>query len=100
MSVRPSVVPIHAILDESETGPNPSFDARQALHDAEVILGVDVMSEREFLVYGSETLRLIVANKRPADCRVLRIGIDQESDELERLLAIVQVVKGKHDYQN
>jgi hypothetical protein len=31
--------------------------------------------------------------------RWLRIGLDQATDELEKLVAIVESVKGRHDYQ-
>ena len=32
--------------------------------------------------------------------RVLRVGIDQETDELECLIALIELVKGRHDYKS
>jgi hypothetical protein len=46
-----------------------SADPRQALHDVEVILGQDVMSGREFLVFGSETLEKVVQGGKPVPLR-------------------------------
>jgi hypothetical protein len=91
------VIPIEALFDES-LGPNLSSDPRLALHKANVIIGVDVMNQREFLVYGRNTLKRIVASGVAELVPVLRIGLDQDSDELEKLLALVQIIKGQHDY--
>jgi hypothetical protein len=32
-------------------------------------------------------------------CRVLRIELDPATEELERLCALVEVMKGRHDYR-
>jgi hypothetical protein len=37
-------------------GPNLSKDPRKSLADAMVIIGVDVMSQRKFVVYGRKVL--------------------------------------------
>jgi hypothetical protein len=91
-------IPIDALFDEG-TGPNLSADPRGELRDAEVIRGVDWTTQNEFLVFGRDTMERIVRSGAPEPCRVLQIGLDQDTDELEKLLALVQVVKGRHDYQ-
>lgn len=95
------VIPINALFQESEQskfGVNPEFDARQLLKDADMILGVNVMNGHEFIAYGRDVLKEIVKSREARDVKVVHIGIDQETDELEQLLALVQVVKGHHDY--
>ncbi len=95
----PSVIPIAALFGE-ETEPNLSCDPRPKLAAAEIIMGVDVMSGREFLLYGREALQAFVDSGTPEQAfSTLRIGLDQETDELEKICALVEVVKGCCDYQ-
>jgi hypothetical protein len=91
------VVPIDALFGEY-CGPNFSADPRAALHAAAVIIGVDVMSGREFLVYGRPLLEEIQKSGMPRPLAVFKVGLDEDTDELEKLIALVQVVKGRHDY--
>jgi hypothetical protein len=65
-----------------------------------VIFGVDVMTEHQFLVYGRDVLKEIMDTGKGRSLRVLRIGLDQETEELEKLLALVELVRGRHDYQS
>ena len=64
-----------------------------------MILAVDVMTQGEALVYGREALEQIAEGDASSELLVLRIAIDAETDELERLIALVQTIKGHHDYQ-
>ena len=64
-----------------------------------MIFGVDVMSQRRFLVYGRKTLERISRAGGEHLCKILFIGLDQETEELEKLLALVKVVKGYDDYR-
>ena len=91
-------IPIAALFDEG-AGPNLSSDPRKLLADAAVIMGVDVMSQREFLVYGRKTLEQIVRSGATQRVPVVDVALDQETDELEKLLALVTVLKGHDDYQ-
>src|SRR5262249_38520381 len=93
-------VSIHALFAADGINPNPEFDPRPALAAVEVILGVDVMTGREFLVYGRDALERVVRSGRPMPMRVLKVGLDQETDELERLIALVLITKGRHDYRS
>lgn len=90
---------LDALFDESGRGPNISSDPRPLLNGADVILGVDRMSGREFLVFGADALRNVTKTGQSKWLKVLRIELDQETDDLERVLALMTVVKGKHDYQ-
>jgi hypothetical protein len=91
------VIPIEALFDE-RLGLNRSWDPLPALRGALAIIGVDVMSGHRFVVFGRKILRRIARTGRPARVPVLWIGLDQDTDELEKLLALVTVVKGRHDY--
>src|SRR4051812_30406888 len=93
-------ISIDALFDESGTGPNLSADPRPLLNAAEVVFGVDRMSGREFLVYGADVLRHVIKSGQSESLYALRIELDQETEDLERLIALVTVVKGKHDYKS
>lgn len=92
-------ISIESLFDETWTGPNQAKDPRRTVADAQLIIGIDVMSQQQFLVYGrkilEEILKTGVARKLPT----LFVALDQETDELEKLVALVQVVKGYDDYQ-
>ena len=72
---------------------------REELRQADVIFGVDVNSQREFLVYGRSALKRIIRSGQEILLRVVRVELDQETDELEYLLAALHVLRGHHDYQ-
>ena len=95
-----SAIPIEAFFGPNGPGdPNPDMNY-QGLAEADVIFGVDVMSGNAFPVYGRDILEEIVATGEARGCRILKIGIDQETDELEKLCALVQAYRGKHEYQD
>jgi hypothetical protein len=89
----PSTVSIHTLFDETDAGPNldADFNIHEFIETADVILGVDVESGHEFVVYGS--------GGDPDGRRVVRVELDQDTDELERLCALVEVRRGRHDYR-
>ena len=70
------------------------------LHDAMLIIGRDIMSRHEFIVYGRDLLKKIAKGCKPVATSVLVIEVDQgeESDDLEKMIAMVRVVKGRDDY--
>lgn len=92
-------IPIHALFDKSGHAPNLNADPRQVLHESSVIFGIDVMTRNEFLVFGRTTLERMAATATSEPVRVLRIEIDQATEELEQLLALMRTVKGRHDYE-
>ena len=96
--VLPDVISIAALFDEAY-GPNLSDDPQPDLRAADIIMGVDVMSQREFIVYGRDLLERIAVGTQATKTSIMRIGVDQDTDELQRLLALVTTIKGSHDYQ-
>ena len=83
----------------SEIGPKSSVLYRQRdIEDAEVIIGIDRVTQKEFLIYGRERLQEISRTAEARGVNFLQIEFDQRTDDLEKLLALVQFVKGRHDY--
>ncbi|HTI50559.1 MAG TPA: hypothetical protein VL475_06400 [Planctomycetaceae bacterium] len=97
-------IPIDALFDLSGTGPNESagIDVRGVLEAAEVIIGRDVMSGREFILYGREKIQRIAEGTEPAGAVTLCIALDQDpgSGDIDRLTMLVAAVKGRHDYRS
>lgn len=83
------LIPLAALLGEDDS-------PREALRKAAIVLGVDVTSGREILVCGKDTLEEM-ARGEPRKARVLRIAVDQNTDDLERLTALIHTVKGHDD---
>jgi hypothetical protein len=94
-------IPIHALLAEDGINPNEDLDRhpRDIVSSADVVLAQDVMSGRQALVYGRTLLETIAAGKLVDGVEVLAVELDMDSTELETLVALVQVVKGRDDYQ-
>ena len=95
-------ISIHALFHTDGINPNESgpIDPRRIMDSADVIIAVDVMSRRESLVFGRQVLASIVRENIARGVRVLRVELDMDTDELERLLALTLVVKGSHDYDS
>ncbi len=95
------VIPINALFDES-FGPNlqAEFDPRAVIHDAEVIVAVDVMSQEQSLVYGRKLLTEMATGATPfRDVWTLKVTLDVTLGELAKLLMLVFVTKGVVDYR-
>jgi hypothetical protein len=95
-------ISIHALLAEDGVSPNvqPDFDARQILQAADVILGMDVMTRGTFIVYGRDFLANVSDARKDAQIAALiKVELDQDSDELAKLLSLVDNVKGRHEFQ-
>ena len=95
-----AVVPIDSLFDSTGAGPHPEANPRQVLNEVDVIFGVDVASGRQFLVYGRDVLKEVGETGKERPLRVLRIGLGPGPDELERLIALVRIIKGRDDYQD
>lgn len=95
-------ISIHALLATDSEGPNlqPGFDARQIIEAADLILGMDVMTRGTFIVFGREFLNELSDGSTATQiAAIVKIELDQESDELAILLALVESVKGRHEFQ-
>jgi hypothetical protein len=86
-------IPIDAIL------PSPSAAARAALAAADVIIGIDQASQRQFTVYGTPPLESTTNLKRLSAMRVVQVLLDCNNQELERLMAVVRQIKGPETYE-
>jgi hypothetical protein len=98
----PRTVPLHALFaaDGAITNPEAPFDPRELIRGADVIMGVDVMSRRKFIVYGRAFLEAASQADAPPLAGIVFIELDEETetDDLARLLGLVASVKGKHEY--
>ena len=92
------IVSIDALFASDEYSPNIEIDAAGVLGRSQVILGRDTMTERQFLVYGRGALESVVASGEPQALDVLTVELDEQTLELEKLIALVEVVKGHTDY--
>ena len=73
--------------------------AHTLVQGAEIIFGIDVMSQRRFLLYGAKTLERIAQTGSAEMLPVIAIELDQETEELEMAVALVRTVKGSDDYK-
>jgi hypothetical protein len=64
---------------------------------AQVVVAVDVMTGDQLLVYGEVALFPTEFLGRSAEFRVLAVELDFDTDEVDALAALVEVVKGDHD---
>jgi hypothetical protein len=66
---------------------------------AEVIFGHDSTTANTFLVYGRDVLNAIAKFNEPRALRILTIDLDQASDDLEYLIAMLRTQRGQDDYR-
>jgi len=77
---------------------NEGCGYNQLLADADLIFGIDEMSGKQSIVYGRTALEEIVRCGQCDILGVVNIAVDEETLDLEKLAAIVQEIKGFHDY--
>ncbi len=85
------------LFDEGP-GSNLRAEKRAAIARADVIIGVDVTTQNEFTVYGMPALEETVRIGKEVALRTLRVALDEQNGELEKLVAIVRAVKRGQDY--
>lgn len=88
-------VPLEALL-----GPNMQIHptARGLVLHADVIVGQDTASGREYVIYGKPALKRIVETGEGEDLRILRIRLDASGEDLDRLCGLVMFLRGRFDY--
>lgn len=95
-------VPINALFDSTGMKPNEDagFDVRRTLNQADVIIGRDVMSRNEFILFGREMVKRVAGGD--AEAAVLCIELDQGagSDDLEKICTLIDAIKGRCDYRD
>jgi hypothetical protein len=94
-------VPFHALFAADNLNPNAHLgrDPSAVVASADVVLAQDVMTGRQSLIYGRKLLEMIVASGKGEEAEFLAVELDLDTDELERLIALVRVIKGHDDYQ-
>ncbi len=90
----PRILPARLLLRPGARGAGP----RRELAAADVVIGRDNMTGRDFPLYGRDLAERIRATGRGQWARVLHVGLDQDTDELEQVLAVIEAIKGRHDY--
>jgi hypothetical protein len=95
-------IPIHALFAADGINPNDDVEPhpRDLMTNAEVVVAVDVMSGRESLLFGRRILERVVAGSLDRDPVVLKVELDMETDDLERMTALTRVMKGHDDYRS
>jgi len=74
---------------------------RMAFETADVILGIDVTTGHEILVFGRDALpRSGATSDATGRLQILRVSIDCGSDELELLTAACEIYRGRHDLKS
>ncbi len=73
--------------------PRMSSEARAALLAADVIIGVDERSQREFTVFGMPPLESTATLKSLTAMQVVRVQLDCDKQHLEQLTQLVRSVK-------
>jgi hypothetical protein len=72
---------------------------RAAFETADVIVGVDVATGREILVFSRGALPMIADTGISDRRRELQISIDTTGEDLELLIAACEAYRGHHDYK-
>jgi hypothetical protein len=74
---------------------------RAAFETADVILGIDVTTGHEILVFGRDALpRSGATSDATGRLQILRVSIDCGGDELELLTAACEIYRGRHDFKS
>src|SRR5262249_21282285 len=96
----PDRVALDALFDTSGTRYNQDADFHPVdlINAADVILGVSREDGHEFLMYEKDVLERVARTGKEEPGNVLRVEMDQETDDLERLAALIKRLKGRHDY--
>jgi hypothetical protein len=97
LDLQSGAIPIAALFGHG-TEPNPNVDVREMVDEADVVLALDVMTQGEHLVFGRGVLAELAVSGEERELCVLIISLDQDTDELANLSALVETVKGHHDY--
>lgn len=95
-------VGIHELFgkDHSEPNPHAPFDVKAMLLTVNVILLEDIDTGSRCVIYGLAALAEVAASKQGAPVSMLIVQLDQDTEELEMLLALVQTLRGWHEYPN
>jgi len=83
-----------ATLSIEWLGPDLAAETRAILLEADVVIGVDLPSQREFTVFGTPAYESTVTMKKPSAMRIVQVRLDCARGQLEELAALVRDIKG------
>jgi precorrin-6B methylase 1 len=72
-----------------------SPEARAALSTADVIVGVDVATQREFTIFGTPAFEETVQLDSEVAMNTVRVELDEPAGELHKLVALVRAIKAR-----
>jgi hypothetical protein len=82
------------VLPIESLGSKLTEDARALLAEADVIIGIDLATQREFTVFGTPSLESTITMKKPSAMQVVQVPLDFNGGELEELAQLVREIKG------
>lgn len=86
------VITIAALFDDSDAERAAGY--RNALAEADVVLGIDVSTQREFTVFGTPALEETIRLPSEQALRTLRVELSEPNSDLDKLTALVRILKG------
>ena len=90
--------PAASVVDYSAIHSLDEFKAYAA--HASVILAVDWNSGDNFnVVFGGELMKSHVSSSQTLRCQMVVFAIDFDTDQVERLCAMVEITKGRHEWK-
>jgi hypothetical protein len=92
-------ITIESLFDGGER-PNLGKHPWEIIENAQVVIGRDIANQNEFLVYGRKRLEDMIGAGGHGKVRIVGVELNQETNQLEELIAVVQTVKGSHDYRS
>lgn len=89
-------VPVEALLPVD--GICSSLDVIQILENIEVIFGQDTLTNEVFLIHGRKRLNQVIGDCDASPVDSLIVELNRASDELNQVLALVQLAKSECDF--
>ena len=91
----PEAIPLAALLG-ADMEINPT--TKGLVLAADLIIGVDATSQQEYVVYGKAALKRIAETGQAEDLHVLRVAIDDQTEDLDKLCGLIMALKGRYDF--
>jgi hypothetical protein len=63
-----------------------------------VVLGTGIKTKKEAIFFGGKALEAARAGTTAKQLLIVRVSIDEDTDDLDKLCALCHVRKGKHEY--
>lgn len=91
-----SWIPIDAIFEDA-SGRKVDAGSMKAIKAADIVLGRDSTTKTEFLIFGRGDTSRALDSGDFAGLHVFRVELDQDSEDHQKLVTLVEAVKGDHD---